>query len=88
MAFPTKTSTGEQDHMIAYTNKAGYTAIRCVLAGTDSSFGQKSALLHGFNSCVMDGPTDGRTDGRTDGPTDGKKKLSNKSPFTSYSSSY
>ena len=22
-------------------NKAGYTAIRCVLAGTDSSFGQK-----------------------------------------------
>jgi len=24
-----------------FLNKAGYTAIRCVLAGTDSSFGQK-----------------------------------------------
>ena len=43
--------------------------IRCVLAGTDSSFGKKMALLHGFNSCVTDGPTDGPTDGRTDGHT-------------------
>ena len=39
--------------------------IRCVLARTDSSFGQ-----HGFNSCVMDGRTDGQTDQWVDGRTD------------------
>ena len=52
-----------------FCNKAGYTAIRCVLARTDSSFGQK--LDFGLVSTRV-WPTDGRTDGRTDRPTDGR----------------
>ena len=44
-------------------NKAGYTAIRCVLAGTDSGFGQKRHF------CIVSTRVR-RTDGSTDGPMD------------------
>ena len=57
-------------------NKAGYTAIRCVLAGTDSTFGQKRHFcMVSTRVWPTDGRTDGRTDRRTDGPTDGHTLL-------------
>ena len=53
-------------HVDSRFNKAGYTAIRCVLAWTDSSFGQKRHF-HVVSTRVW--RTDGRTDRRTDGHT-------------------
>ena len=45
------------------SNKAGYTASRCVLVLQD-------AIFSDFYESVTDGRTDGPTDQWTDGPTD------------------